>query len=183
MSRNESEWGQIHFSKTGYSQFVRQLRTEYNAYIKTVREAALKAHEKLSALKPKERKAAFDEMTGRSTLYLNPPRKRHTVWGIETVHDGGVEMTSTMLYTIREELFRGKNGAFTKPRMIAFPTLTNKQVEFTIECDDGDFTLKQDKDGTGTLYWKVDENNHAVDHAKATGAYQAVSTTLANYKW
>ena len=74
MSRNESEWGQIHFSKTGYSQFVRQLRTEYNAYIKTVREAALKAHEKLSALKPKERKAAFDEMTGRSTLYLNPPR-------------------------------------------------------------------------------------------------------------
>ncbi len=183
MSRNESEWGQIHFSKTGYSQFVRQLRTEYNAYIKTVREAALKAHEKLSALKPKERKAAFDEMTGRSTLYLNPPRKRHTVWGIETVHDGGVEMTSTMLYTIREELFRGKNGAFTKPRMIAFPTLTNKQVEFTIECDDGDFTLKQDKDGTGTLYWKVDENNHAVDHAKETGAYQAVSRTLANYKW
>lgn len=179
MAKNESESGTLHFTKTGYMRFVRSVRKEYNAYIATLRQAALDAHSRLAKLKPKERRAAFSNMKCNNSLHLDGPVTR----GGMTYYQGGILLTSEDLYTMTQELFRGKNGALTKPRMGSFPTLTNKQVAFSINCGDGDFTLSQNANGTGQLHWSVDWNNHAVRDAEETGTYKAVMRALNTYKW
>ena len=179
MSTFEKQWGTLHFSKSGYPAFVRLVRKEYNSYIAELRDNALKAHAKLAKLKPRERKGAFDSMVSRNTLYLNPPRESHNC----LVYSNGFESSTADLDKLRDEMFRGKNGALTKPRMGSFPTLTNKQTEFSIDCDDGTFILEQCSDGSGSLHWLVLWDNHAVRDAQNTGTYSAVAAALSNHKW
>ena len=49
---------------------------------------------------------------------------------------------------LRDEMFRGKNDALTSTHG-KLSTLTNKQTSFSIDCDDGTFTLEQCSDGSG----------------------------------
>lgn len=173
MSLHEKLYGTLEFSKTGYSQIVRDVRKQYNLYIKKLQERSLDLHEILKDSMPNTlavKKQRADYFIQRSIITL--PHVRN-------------DLASTRQDTqkLKEELFRGKNGGFTKPRMSSFPTLTNKTRTFTIQCDEGYFQFTENADGTGTCRIAIPYNNHSVDRAFETGTYKAVATALHNYKW
>ncbi len=173
MSCNESEWGKIHFTKTGYMQFIREVRKAYNTHVKSVHDAMLAAHKDLDRIKGRgateKRKARFDQITDN---------------GIIRVSGHKVSLLSQWHYLLEKEMFRGAKGALTIPRKSAFKTLTNKEVGFYIPCGcEAGFSFTQHSDGTGEMDWRVNENNHAVDHAKATHGYGLVMGVLNKYKF
>jgi hypothetical protein len=179
MSTYESEWGNIQFTKTGYMQFVRTFRKEYNLYIGRVHAINSAIHQHLSSIKgagsTQKRKDAFDR------LHHASPVSNYGL-GLRA-GDCIKEYAGDIYYTVRDEMFRGKGETLTQPRKQSFPTLTNKQVSFTIAVgDEGALTFTQQDNGGG-IAWHVEENNHAVDNAHAHVLYQLFSKVISNYKW
>lgn len=173
MSLHEKLYGTLKFTKTGYSQIVREVRKQYNLYIKNLQVRSLDLYDILKESTP-------------NTLAVKMQRADHFIneRSIVLPHVR-TDLASTHQHTqkLRDELFRGKNGGFTKPRMSSFPTLTNKMRSFTIECAEGSFQFTENSDGTGQCRFTVPYNNHSVGHAFETGTYKAVSKALNAYKW
>jgi hypothetical protein len=187
MSRYESEWGDIYFSKTGYPTFVRAFRTNYNKYIDEVFAIAQAAYEHLSNIKgagnTKKRHAAWAAIVDENRINLHVP-------GCYARHGFSIEEND--IETLQEELFRGGvskggdfgNGTLTKPRKSSFPRLTNKQLAFTVDCSSEAYlSFNKLNDGRGCINWRVEENNHSIDKARGSRCYGIFKATLSAYTW
>lgn len=174
MSNNTRESGNIRLTKTGYQQLIRATRTAFNAYYAMAYKKALEMHKELSTLKGRGVTQAQIETFNRWD------NGRHTL----NLKTGSVTLDSTLVYLIRTELFRGKDGKLTLPRKSAFPYFNNTQQEFKVtiaDCAYIEFT--KNTTGEGNAYWFVSEGNNTVREAKYSGAFDVLSDVLAAYKF
>lgn len=189
MSCNNSENGNIEFTKSGYQVVLTAFRKAYNDYIDSVYASALSSYDKLAAIKggsaSKKRREAFKAMKGYNSDYYS-----------EMLN--GKAIPCDLMCTINDEMFRGANGALTKPRRSHFPKLTNKDRSFDLgefSFNDSKTTVvglevssKGNREITNTsqprIEWRVDENNHAVEAAHACPLSKLLfNNVLRNYKW
>ncbi|APD92090.1 hypothetical protein BM525_19605 (plasmid) [Alteromonas mediterranea] len=186
MSTREHEQGEIQFTKTGYSQFVRILRAEINGHLTRLYNGALVVHAELAKIKGR---GAFDKQRSHFEKYIQQPRD-NSGWGYDSFpHQsnkvlatklGHVPLSEEMKDWIENELFERSNNRLTKPRKSTLPILNNKQTDFRLDCDDGVFRL----DPTlNSLIWYVGENNHAVRDAHNSVGYSIFAKAINKYVW
>lgn len=186
MSTYEHEQGNIHFTKTGYMQFIRLMRKEINDHLNRLYKGALAAHEELAKIKGRgateKQKAKFEEFFGYPRRYAGHGFFRSQVDGPYSLRTkaGDVPVSYNHKYWLKQELFRGTNGKLTKPRKNTLPLLNNKQASFSLDCDDGGFNFDE---RSLSARWLVDENNHAVQDAHASVGYSLFSKAISAYTW
>lgn len=172
MTCMSEEKGTISFTQTGYMDVMRQIRKSYNDHINDVYAAALALHAKLAAMSggkvSEKRKALFKDHVTDFRFY----------WGY---NDKVVCDDYDLCQLVQTEMFRGANGKLTKPRRSAFPKLTNKIASFVFYCGtEGSVSLNEK---TNSIRWEVDENNHAVEHARNSILGGRFIGILHKYKW
>lgn len=173
MSLAQSEYGVLTLKKAGFSSVVAQLRAVYNARQDKLWAVALQLYTQLSAIKPAQRQAALPVLCGITSPY-------HTYAGEVTIKGRAVALHSAY-FTLRDELFRGKNGALTKPRQLAFSRL--KQTDRTLNIAVTDAVQIKANDATLTITWSVGSGNRSVDCAHNTELVQAYMAVLQGYDW
>lgn len=166
MSKREREYGVIDFTKTGYSEITRKVRTEYNTYIVNLKDKAIKIYHILSELPNKERAQAFEDMISHANLSLR-----------------GFNTTYEHIELVKKELFRGAKGRLTKPRAISFKKITNKEKEFDIYCDEGNLSFVIKGNSGFQCIWDTDYGNKNVRSAHMTKTYKIISKILSEHKW
>lgn len=173
MSNHNSEHGSFRLTKTGYQQMIRAIRTAYNAYYANAFSVADVAYKYLSALK------------GRDALKRQ--REMFSRWNEEHRLSMPARLALLDNYTINiieRELFRGKDGALTKPRKAGFPKFINTLQEFSVTiCDGAGLSFHLNSDGSGYAQWYISENNHAVEEVRGTASYKVLMDVLSAYKW
>lgn len=199
MSCNNQETGDIQFTKTGYTKIIGAYRKAYNEYINNVFDIAMTIHSQLHSIKggsaTKRRKEKANELlSSHDATHYSFSSMCHTALKFH--------IQSELIYLIKAELFRGKNGTLTKPRRSAFPKLTNK--DRTFDLHDGELSVsfkdaytdtygwkvcggKQKpltRDVMPTIEWRVDENNRAVERAHNTPIAKLLfDKVLKHYTW
>lgn len=170
MSKREREFGTLSFTKSGYIEVVRKLRSDYNAYIKELKEAALTTYEILSLYPKSKQREIYDKMTRKRFNCLSFPRGDF----FATLQDIGL---------IESELFRGANNRLTKPRAKMFKTLTNKEKTFTLELSDARFCFSENSDGSGLCVWDTQYGSNNVSSIEDSKVYKLVCNVLLSRKW
>ena len=172
MSTTTVEHGTIKFTKSGYTQIMRQMRDTFNArqdYFFLVAEAA---YQTLSKTKNPTRSDAIDLFQsfdhGQKMRFAGMPTNRQ-FW-----------VNENSLFEIIDELFRGKNGNMNKPRKTGFKKLTNREKEYTVETHMGHFTFHE---ANAFLEWNVTGNNNSVRDCHQDCMSIALFKTLKAYKW
>lgn len=174
MSRWQKESGTLQLTKAGYNVVMRELRSRFNARQKQLLALANAAYIQLGALKPAQRMDAYATLIKRDSAWSRVAR--FSAYGQSAVIDYSEFMA------IKAELFRGKNGALTKPRALAFATLKNTERSFVITLED-EACLTLDE-AACTLRWYVAQNNRSVDRVGETEAYSRYFSFLnSEYSW
>lgn len=173
MSNYNSEHGNIKFTKTGYQQMIRAIRTAYNTYYANAFAVAEVAYKYLSAIKGrdalKRQRAMFDDWNQEDRLAM-PAR-------LALLDDYVIDI-------IQSELFRGKDGTLTKPRKAGFPKFINTQQEFSVRVNlSATLTFSLYPNGEGYAHWRISENNRAVEEVRASASYKVLMDVLGAYKW
>lgn len=186
MSTREHEQGEIQFTKTGYAQFVRILRAEINDHLIRLYNGALVVHAELAKIRGR---GAFEKQKSHFEKYIQQPRS-NSGWGHSTLpHQsnevlatklGHVPLSDEMKDWVEDELFGRSNNRLTKPRKSTLPILNNKQIDFNLDCDGGDFRLSPTQN---SLIWYVGENNHAVRDAHNSVGYSIFAKAINKYEW
>lgn len=176
MSTAQIEYGTIKFTKTGYMEMVRHVRTVYNDFLDSQYQFALQVFELAKTKGLKSPSEVNDKLlTLVKVNYLDTYRIKGSPSSTKAL------ITDHELFSINQELFRGKNNALCKPRKSAFKRLTNKDVSFSMDCDCGTLTFNSDHQ---YIHWYVSENNHSVDSSHEHTLASTIFNFLDNdYKW
>jgi hypothetical protein len=178
MSNYGREHGTLHFTKTGYAQFVRLFRQKHNELMAEVYRHTMSLHAKLSTIKGgdacTQQRQAFDDTLGLGGF----------VTGHRRLAFGGclpivLPLERDMIAQLRDELFRGKNRTLARPRKKAFRHFTNREVAFSLPCNGlGTLTF-----GPCQVDWCSIQGNNAWVHAKEGLTWHVFQAALDAYSW
>jgi hypothetical protein len=183
MSTREGQHGHITFTRTGYTQFVRDLRARYNAYQDRGFDAAQAAYALLNKIEGRgsaqARRDALEQVRW-------VPEPRYTARYIQQVTmktaQGNLTFDGELTWPIKQALFRNKAQTLLKPRRSDFPRLTNKVKAWSMEVNELYVTLTPTDSG-GELSWHIEYGSNNVRHANSTRLSQLVLEALAKHPW
>jgi hypothetical protein len=174
MSNYNEERGRYVIPSAEWADLKRAVRDAYNALQERRYEVAIAIWNRLREAEDPDFEAIFEEESKEKTSRRSPFGGRRT----ERFVLGDLHFDRRM---IEEEIYRKDNDRVYKPRKKAFPKKTNRDTRFDLETL-GRPHIRFDNDSR-TVYWRVHENNRAVEDARSHPVAEAFFSALGDIDW